>query len=351
MTQPFTSDNSLPNTPLISGQSNLVEDSAGRALQLADSAQPAIIHPNFDPMQTPLDPARSLTDIPEPARRMNGQLRRLYGKSTHFYQPKAESLSKWQLMASEPFAEHLALLTAGKLIALPDSFYRHYQSSNSQPLLSSLEDMTLLDIADIQQIINQYPQLTRYGFRADDKSDKCLDSSSNGNDTDNNSFKNSTSAIPNDKKPVTLREVAKSYNPDELLNSLYADDWQVVLQPEQFETGMGSLVTDIMACSVAVHALRQCTTRKSINQSYSAVQICQYVRSYLLSQVCRLPARRYQYRQIHLFTGHIIVAAAYLDWDMQVQDDGQCYFNLSSRCGLLTRYANMQDYDINGWIS
>ncbi|WP_201617331.1 hypothetical protein [Psychrobacter urativorans] len=342
MTQPFTSDDSLPNTQSISGQGKRTEDSAERASKLPDSVQPAIVHPNFDPMQTPLDPARSLTDIPEPARRMNGQLRRLYGKSIRFYQPKEESLSKWQLMTSEPFAEYLALLGAARLVALPDSFYRHYHSPSSQPLLSSLEDMTLLDLLDIQRIMNQYPQLTRYGFSADN--------SLNGDDSYNNSSKNSTSNIPNNK-PVTLRAVTKNYNPDELLNSLYADDWQVVLQPEQFETGMGSLATDIMACSVAVHALTQSATRKSINHSYSAAQICQHVRSYLLSQVCRLPAHRYQYRQIRLFTGHIIIAAAYLGWNIQVQDDGQCYFNLSSRCGLLTRYANMQDYDINGWSS
>lgn len=193
----------------------------------------------------------------------------------------------------------------------------------------------LLDLADIQQVMAQYPQLTRYGFRAADRVAKSSDSTSNGDD----------------KESITLRAITKSYNPDELLNSLYADDWQVVLQPEQFETGTGSLVTDIMACSVAVHVLKQNATRKSINQSYSADQICHYVRSYLLSQVCRLPAHRYQYRQIHLFTGHIIVAAAYLGWDMQVSADGSCYFNISSRCGLLTRYANMQDYLINGWSS
>lgn len=30
---------------------------------LADSHQPAIVHPNFDPSQSPLDPARPLSDI------------------------------------------------------------------------------------------------------------------------------------------------------------------------------------------------------------------------------------------------------------------------------------------------
>ena len=104
-----------------------------------------------------------------------------------------------------------------------------------------------------------------------------------------------------------------------------------------------------MACSVAVHALKQCSTRKTINKSYSAAQICHYVRSYLLSQLSSAPASRQHYRQIRLFAGHIIVAAHYLGWDIQVDKEGGCYFNISSRCALLTRYANMQDYAINGW--
>jgi len=145
--------------------------------------------------------------------------------------------------------------------------------------------------------------------------------------------------------------LTRRYNPDELLNSVYADDWQVVLQPQQFDSGAGSLATDIMACSVAVHALKQCGTRRTINHSYSAAQICQHLRSYLLSQIVFEPAQRHAYRQVRLFTGHIIVAAYHLGWDIQVSHDGQCYFTISSRCGLLTRYANMQDYDINGWSS
>ena len=125
----------------------------------------------------------------------------------------------------------------------------------------------------------------------------------------------------------------------------------MVLQPQQFETGEGSLATDIMACSVAVHALKQCRTRKTINQSYSAAQICQHVRSYLLSQIGLEPSQRHAYRQIWIFAGHIIVAAYHLGWEIQVAADGQCYFTVSSRSGLLTRYPNMQDYDINGWSS
>jgi len=195
----------------------------------------------------------------------------------------------------------------------------------------------LLDMADIQRALQAYPKLSRYGFLA----------------TDNINTDNINTA-KNIKKPLaseSLRALTKRYNPDELLNSIYADDWQVVLQPQQFDSGEGSLATDLMACSVAVHALKQCSTRKTINHSYSAAQICQHLRSYLLSQIVFEPAQRHAYRQVRLFTGHIIVAAYHLGWDIQVSSDGQCYFNISSRCGLLTRYANMQDYNINGWSS
>lgn len=344
MTQPFTSNDNLFHAYITVEQDKSTEDKARRSSNRSASMQPAVIHPNFDPKQKPLDPARPLTDIPEPARRVNGQLRRLYGKSTHFHQLDSDNSSKWQLMASEPFAEHLALLSAARLIELPDSFYRRYydsQNKSTQSLLSSPQDMVLLDMADIQSAMSYYPKLTRYGFTS---SDSLINDSS-----DNTFTKNYSDAASSNVKSATFRELTKRYDPDELLNSLYADDWQVILQPQQFEVGIGSLATDIMACSLAAHALKQCATRKSINQSYSAEQICQHVRSYLLSQACLAPALRYQYRQIRLFAGHIIVAAYHLGWDIQVSTDGQCYFNISSRCSLLARYANMQDYQINGW--
>lgn len=329
MTQHSTSDDRLSNASFIAAEDQLAEGHAEQSANLANSQQPAIVHPNFDPKRLPLDPARALTDIPEPARRLNSQLRRLYGSSTRFYQPNRDSLSKWALVASEALAEHLSLLSAAKLVELPESFYHNH---SEQPLLASLTDMTLLDMADIQRALQAYPKLSRYGFLA----------------TDN------INTAKNIKKPLaseSLRALTKRYNPDELLNSIYADDWQVVLQPQQFDSGEGSLATDLMACSVAVHALKQCSTRKTINHSYSAAQICQHLRSYLLSQIVFEPAQRHAYRQVRLFTGHIIVAAYHLGWDIQVSSDGQCYFNISSRCGLLTRYANMQDYDINGWSS
>ena len=329
MTQHSTSDDRLSNASFIAAEYQLAEGHAEQSANLANSQQPAIVHPNFDPRRLPIDPARPLTDIPEPARRLNSQLRRLYGSSTRFYQPNTDSLSKWALMASEALAEHLSLLSAARLVELPESFYHNH---SEQPLLASLTDMTLLDMADIQRAIQAYPKLSRYGFLATDNIN-----------TDNNIKKLLASE--------SLRALTKRYNPDELLNSVYADDWQVILQPQQFDSGEGSLATDLMACSVAVHALKHCSTRKTINHSYSAAKICQHLRSYLLSQVVFEPAQRHAYRQVRLFTGHIIVAAYYLGWDIQVNSDGQCYFNISSRCGLLTRYANMQDYDINGWSS
>lgn len=334
MTQPSTSESRL-STAKHAASDMLAEGNAERSSTLPDSQQPAIVHPNFDPNQAPLDPARPLSDIPEPARRLNGQLRRLYGNSKRFYQPCTSSLSKWALIASEALAEHLALLQAAKLVELPDSFY---QNHSEQPLLSPLGDMMLLDMADIHQAMRAYPALHRYGFAPADRSVKTHQTSA---------------GLPEKTKASTasLYALIKRYNPDELLSDAYADDWQVILQPQQFETGEGSLATDIMACSAAVHALKQCQTRKSINHRYSAAQVCQYVRSYLLSQVICEPAQRHVYRQIRVFAGHIVVAAYHLGWDIQVSHDGHCYFNLSSRNGLLMRYPNMQDYAINGWSS
>ena len=330
MTQPSTSDNRMPHADFFAEGSKPAEDE--RSCLLADNSSPAIVHPNFDPAQSPVDPARPLTDIPEPTRRLNEQLRRLYGHSVRFYQPSEDSLSKWGLIASEALSEHLSLLKAAQLIDLSASFY---QNHSEQPLLSPLHDMTLLDMSDIQKAIRAYPKLHRYGFTLND-------------------LPTEVAEIPDKHTSVTstsLRVLTKRYNPDELLNSLYADDWQVVLQPQVFETGEGSLATDIMACSAAVHALKQCGTRKSINDRYSAAQLCQHIRSYVLSQITLEPAQRHAYRQIRIFVGHVIVAAYHLGWDIQVSADGQCYFNVSSRNGLLTRYPNMQDYDINGWSS
>ena len=326
MTQPFMSDDGLSTVAHSIVQDKGIQDGAESVFQAVASDYPAMVHPNFDPKQTPLDPARPLTDIPEPARLVNSQVNRLYGKSKRFVPSNEAVLSKWRLIGSEPLAEHLALLTAAKLIELPSSFYQNY---SEQSLLSSLESMRLLDMVDIQRAIKAYPNLGRYGF----------------------SPSKSLSHHLSHKSDQSLTRPNASHDPDQLLNSLYAEDWQVILQPQLFETGEGHLATDIMACSVAVHALQQCQTRKSINQSYTAAQICEYLRSYLLSQLALAPSQRSQYRHIRLFTGHIIVAAYHLGWEIEVCDDGACYFNVSSRCGLLTRYLNLNDYYINGWVS
>ena len=341
MTQPFIPDDGLFSADF-TAEGQIANSNAQQSAALsasANSKKPAIVHPNFDPTQLALDPARQMTDIPEPARRLNRQLRRLYGNAARFYQPDNNSLSKWDVIASESLAEHLSLLSAAKLIALPDSFYHNH---SEQPLLSSLNEMVLLDMSDIQKAIRAYPKLSRYGF---------LPAYSTEDVKGNRDSKATVAAKNKMSAALSLRALTKRYNPDELLSSMYADDWHVILQPQQFDTGEGSLATDIMACSVAVYVLKQCSSRKSINHSYSAAQICQHVRSYLLSQVIVNPTQRHAYRQIRIFAVHIIVAAHHLGFDVQVSTDGQCYFNLSSRCGLLTRYPNMQDYDINGWSS
>ena len=162
MTQPFISDDGLFSADFAEGQDADSNAQQSAALSASDnSKKPAFVHHNFDPTQLALDPARPMTDIPEPARRLNSQLRRLYGNAARFYQPDNNSLSKWDVIASETLAEHLSLLSAAKLIALPDSFYHNH---SEQPLLSSLYEMILLDMSDIQQAIRAYPKLSRYGF-------------------------------------------------------------------------------------------------------------------------------------------------------------------------------------------
>lgn len=317
MTQSSTSATSVqPAVVADSAAEDATASELNKARQLPQS--PAIRHPNFDPAKTPIDPARPLTDIPEPVPSSNRQLRQIYKQAAPI-PPKdsakiAAKLSKWALIESEPLAEHLALMSAAHLMELPASFYYNH---SEQPLLPSLANMILLDMADIQAALRAYPLLTRYGM-----------------------------ASANERAESSHR-----YDADELLNGDYADDWELLLYPERFDSGEGSLGTDIIACSVAVHALSQCETRKTINTSYSAADLCQYLRSYLLSQLQIVPLRRQQYRQIRLFPGHVIVAAHYLGWLIQVSEDGECHFNLSSRCALLSRYPNMSEYTINGWMT
>lgn len=338
MTQSSTSHQRLSSVGAVLSQDEPHSKSVSSAAQGHD-CQPVTVHPNFNPALMPPDPARALTDIPEPARRVNRQLRRLYGKTSRPQSSSIETASQWQLVASQPFAEHLELLQAARLMVLPDSFYKKHNPKKSQPLLTPLTHLQLLDLAEITRAIAQLPRLTRYGILGDKKAD--TETHKNAKNHKDENLKNKT--------PSTFRAIIKQFDNDELLSAKYADDWQVILQPQQFEAGEGSLATDIMACSVAVHALQQSNTRKSINQRYSASDICEYVRHYVLSQVLITPAQRYAYRQIRVFEGHIIVAAIHLGWQLQVCADGQCYFNLSSRSSLLTRYANMQDFIINDW--
>ena len=196
MTQPSTSDNHLPSADLTAVGNTISEGNDEQSSILPDSTQPAIVHPNFDPSRLPLDPARPLSDIPEPARRLHSQLQRLYGRSAHFHQPKEHSLSKWALIASEVFGEHLALLRAAELVELPDSFYHNH---SAQPLLASLNTMTLLDMVDIQQALRAYPKLHRYGFALNDSPVS----------TDTSVSKNAKN------QQMSLRALTKRYNPDE----------------------------------------------------------------------------------------------------------------------------------------
>lgn len=330
--------------------------------QQKDRPSPVITHPNFDPSRTPIDPARPLTDIPEPAPRCNGQLQLFYrrlkanadqpqsancqtSRSSQRFNKKSHqmaNLSKWALIESAALADHLALLSAGQLIELPASFYSNH---SDQPLLAPLSKMTLLDMADIRCAMQAYPTLTRYGLMREDQQ--------KGN---KHSYHQVSDVLPSVDREGELRGPTSiadryGYDTDELLNSDYADDWEVILHPERFDSGEGSLATDVIPCSVMVHALKQCETRKSINTSYSATDLSHYLRSYVLSQIKCSPLQKQQYRQIRIFAGHVIVAAHYLGWSIQQDEWGHCYFNISSRCGLLSRYPNMNDYHINGWSS
>ena len=68
MTQPSTSDTHLPSADLKKAVGGTVsEGNAEQSSILPDTTQPAIVHPNFDPSRLALDPARPLSDIPEPA--------------------------------------------------------------------------------------------------------------------------------------------------------------------------------------------------------------------------------------------------------------------------------------------
>lgn len=304
-------------------------------------------HPNFDPSKHPIDPARAMSDIPEPVRRNAKQIKQLiYQQSSAAVDERLLSeaeettaASKWDLLKSPSFAEHLQLLQAARLIALPHGFYHNH---SEQPLLSSLASMILLDMADIAAAMRAYPQLSRFGM------------------------------LPAQQCSA---QAQAQVDADEISNAEMAEDWEVILHPERFDTGVGSLATDIMACSVAVHVLSRCPTRQTVNQRYGVDDICQHMRSYLLSQCRQLPQRRHEWRRIALYAGHVLVAAHYLGFIIQTPQQNKpmatksvttkamppaglssshilhSHLNVSSRCGLLVRYPNIRAYYINGWLA
>ncbi|PNK60245.1 hypothetical protein [Psychrobacter sp. FDAARGOS_221] len=305
-----------------------------------------------------------------------------------------DDTSMWGLIASPELASHLELLQLGGLINLPAQFFEpvaaakaikqgragnktssakhtadaHQDADSSQDagtdeaannyaLLSPLTEMTLLDLADIQQACDAYPGLTRYGFTGKAKVNvKSLKQPSNQQlepEAQQTSISTSSSSL--------------AAMMPEMINDIFAPNWELILYPERFDNGVDSLVTDILGCSVAVHILKQCQTRQSINRSLTAQQICQHMRSYVLSQCNRHPQFEKQYRQIRLFVGHVIVAAHYLGLDVVCaaqhasHSATNCkgntssnlgepiYLNVSSRSALFNRYPNISRYYINGW--
>lgn len=344
----------------------------------ANNIVPAIVHPNFDPKQNPPDPARPLTDIPEPYRRSAEQINRIYADAlslddknkqdavqkgsntasqgvsnknvsketskshvtknsiTNCMQPKLsdvndnlENASKWQVIQSPELAEHLALLQAGGLIQLPDSFYHN---KSKQPLLDPLTDLTLVDMGEIQQVLSQHPNLTRQGLRNKPVNQK---HSKTGRTTSNH----------DKKSPNTLSQ----HSTIAQINSRqYCAEWEAILYPQRFDDG-DDLATDIMSTSIAVHVLKQCGTRQSINLNYTIDDIVNHIRSYVLSQCQQLPHMRQHLTHTPIYAGHVIIAAELLGWQVHINEQQQLHVNISSRCGLFARYPVLADYYVDGW--
>ncbi|UNK05878.1 hypothetical protein MN210_03615 [Psychrobacter raelei] len=338
-------------------------------LQQRQIKHAGIRHPSFNGDAIGLDPDRPLSDIPHPAPRYQQALHQLVERTQIPHQlsesqREGSNASMWALIASPELASHLELLQLGGLINLPAHFFEpvfdtasgseqsdHLESANvsDTQLLAPLTQMSLLDMADIYQACQQYPGLTRYGFRR-----------SHCND-------DQTWAGQADKQNHGVCSSKLSALMPEMINDLFAPSWEVILYPERFDNGVDSLTTDILACSVAVHILKQCRRQAHINEYLTAKQICQHMRSYVLSQCNLHPQFAKQYRQIRLFEGHVVVAASYLS--LQVQHAKQhsktaitnqkgetshnlgqpIYLNLCSDCVLFTRYPNISNYYINGW--
>ena len=308
-------------------------------------------HPNFQSSMATLNPDRPLTDIPEPAPRYQqslGKLLSMYDVSTK--EKKVDEASMWALIASPELASHLDLLQLGGLINLPNQFFEPKSNSEAK-ILSPLTQMSLLDLSDIYQVCAKYPTLTRYGFKS--SSDKRISDSQK---------------LISTKPAITDTSISSLFAAmPEMINDLFAPSWEAILYPERFDNEVDSLTTDILACSAAVHILKQCQPRQSINRSLTAKQICQHMRSYVLSQCNEHPQFEKQYRQIRLFEGHVVVAASYLGFDVvhaskhssasTVNNKGETsgnlgqaiYINVSSQSSLFIRYPNLSSYYINGW--
>lgn len=389
--------------------------------QVIDSG---IVHPNFNPKtkENALDPDRPLSDIPPPAPRYKKLLNKLIheafpeGKepaaSRHSLQNEDQhsavsqsnykNASMWALIASPALASHLELLQLGGLINLPARFFEPIISSTSQlsiaskdssletdsntalnndknttlnndvssnkrhltsdikapfELLSPLTEMSLLDMSDIHRVCAEYPNLTRYGFNGSYTKAPSIEERVNRRHEPVHN--NETS--PSD----SIADLAASM--PEMINDIFAPNWELILYPERFDNGVDSLTTDTLACSVAVHILKQCQTRQTVNRGVTAHQICQHMRSYVLSQCNIYPQFEQQYRQIRLFVGHVVVAARYLGLKIthatqhaqasntntkgepSVNLGQPIYINISSRAALLNRYPNISSYYINGW--
>lgn len=136
---------------------------------------------------------------------------------------------------------------------------------------------------------------------------------------------------------------------DDIVNLDNVADWEIIFYPERFDEGQGNLSTDILACSIAVHVLQQCPTRQTINEKITVEDICDYIRSYQLSQCLLVPSLREQLRHTPIYVGHVIVAAHYLGWQIEQDEKDEVHFNIGSRCGLFARYPRLGDYYINGW--
>lgn len=264
-------------------------------------------HPNFDTKQNPIDPNLPLTCINDPINRPSPTLAQFY-QQTKTSQPTKKSktskkagISQWDLVQSPSLLTHLNQLQKQQLIHIP----KHFHQNDSRPLLPPLTNVSLIDLAEIQAILRQHHGLTHFGFMP-------------SQDTDD-------SALPFCSIPSN--------------NTQSLSDWQAILCPK---SPTSDIALDILPVSITAFILSHCTTRKSMNTQLCDGDICQYVRSYLLSQ-CQYYHQTDGIKGLQIFRGHVIIAAIYLGWKMHKHQTGKCHFNVSSRSVLFTRYPNFHD--------